>query len=131
MVTKEAQGSATEMGTFSVAMGVGNLDRGPLTPVLAMVDTGAFDSMLPASLLKGLGLEPMEREVYTLADGSAVEYETGMAWIGLGGRERYCPVVFGPENQYLLGATALEIFHLMVDPVGQQLVRRPMRGRPI
>ena len=131
MVTKKAQRSATAMGTFSVAMGVGNLDRGPLTPVSAMVDTGDFDSMLPASLLKGLGLEPMEREVFTLADGSEVEYETGMAWFGLGGRERYCPVVFGPENQYLLGATALEIFHLMVDPVGRQLVRRPMRGRPI
>ena len=131
MATKAAPQSGKDMGTFSVEIGVSNLDRGPRTPVLAMVDTGAFDSMLPASLLKGLGLEPMEREVFTLADGSEVEYETGMAWIGLGGRERYCPVVFGPENQYLLGATALEIFHLMVDPVGQQLVRRPMRGRPI
>ena len=131
MVTKEAQGSATEMGTFSVAIGVGNLDRGPLTPVSAMVDTGAFNSMLPASLLKGLGLEPMEREVYTLADGSEVEYAVGMARIALDGREWHCPVVFGPENQYLLGTTTLNCFHLMVDPAGQQLVRRPMRGRPL
>lgn len=131
MVTKEAQGSATDMGTFSVAMGVGNLDHGPLTPVSAMVDTGAFNSMLPASLLKELGLEPVEREVYELADGSEVEYAVGMARIALDGREWHCPVVFGPENQYLLGATALEIFRLMVDPAGQQLVRRPMRARPI
>ena len=143
MVTKEAQGMAagvvtkaaergsTNMGTFSVAMGVGDLDRGPLTPVVAMVDTGAFDSMLPASFLKGLGLEPLDREVFTLADGSEVEYETGTARIGLGERERPCPVAFGPEGQYLLGATTLEIFRLMVDPVDQQLVRRRMRGRPI
>ncbi len=131
MVTKAAERGSADMGTFSVTMGVGDLDRGPLTPVAAMVDTGAFNSMMPASLLKGLGLEPMEREVYTLADGSEVEYEIGAARIGLGGREWPCPVVFGPEGQYLLGATTLEIFRLMVDPVDQQLVRRPMRGRPV
>ena len=137
MVTKAApvsateQGNARDMGTFSVAMGVGALDRGPLTPVVAMVDTGAFDSMLPASFLKGLGLDPLDREVFTLADGREVEYETGTARIGLGERERPCPVAFGPEGQYLLGATTLEIFHLVVDPVGQQLIRRRMRGRAI
>ena len=30
--------------------------------------------------------------------------------------ERTCTVIFGPEGQYLLGATTLEDFDLMVDP---------------
>ena len=116
------------MGTFSVEIGVGNLDSGPLTPVSAVVDTGAFDSMFPAALLKGLGLEPTGREIYTLADGSRVECEVGRARIGLDGRELPCRVVFGPEEQYLLGATALESFHLLVDPVDRLLVQKPLYG---
>lgn len=126
MIAEKAQ--RRDMGTFSVEIGVGNLDSGPLTPVSAVVDTGAFDSMFPAALLKGLGLEPTGREVYTLADGSRVECEVGRARIGLDGRELPCRVVFGPEEQYLLGATALESFHLLVDPVDRLLVQKPLYG---
>lgn len=131
MATAKSKREATDMGTFAVEIGVGQLDGGPMTKVSALVDTGAFDSMLPASLLRRLGLEPTENETYTLADGSTVEYELGTARIGIGEREKYCQVVFGPEGQYLLGATTLEIFHLMVDPVDRQLVRKRMLGRPI
>ena len=131
MATAKSKREATDMGTFSVEIGVGNLDRGPMTRVLAVVDTGAFDTVLPVSLLQRLGLEPMESEVYTLADGSTVEYELGTARIGIDGRERHCQVVFGSEGQYLLGATTLELFHLMVDPVDERLVRKPMRARSI
>lgn len=126
MIAEKAQ--RRDMGTFSVEIGVGNRNSGPLTLVSAIVDTGAFDSMFPASLLKGLGLEPTGREIYTLADGSRVECEVGMARIGLDGRELPCRVVFGPEEQYLLGATALESFHLLVDPVDRLLVRKPLYG---
>ena len=126
MISEKAQ--RRDMGTFSVEIGVGNLDSGPLTPVSAVVDTGAFDSMFPAALLKGLGLEPTGREIYTLADGSRVECEVGRARIGLDGRELPCRVVFGPEEQYLLGATALESFHLLVDPVDRLLVQKPLYG---
>ena len=119
------------MATFSVAIGVGNLNAGPLTPVSAIVDTGAFNSMFPAALLKGLGLEPTGREAYALADGSKVEYEVGRARIGLDGREIDCPVVFGPEDQYLLGATALGFFRVLVDPEDRQLWRKPLYGQPL
>lgn len=119
------------MATFSVAIGVGNRNAGPLTPVRAIVDTGAYDSMFPASLLKGLGLEPTRREAYALADGSKVEYEVGRARIGLDGREMDCPVVFGPEDQYLLGATALANFRVLVDSEDRLLLRKPPRGQPL
>ncbi len=43
------------------------------------------------------------------------------------GRERTTQVVFGPEGVTpLLGATTLQLFHLGVDPLQEQLV--PVRG---
>ena len=129
MVTETAQQKAADRVTFSVEIGVGDLNSGPLTPVTVIVNTGVFYSVLPASLLKGLGLEPREREVYTLPDGSVVEYEVGTARIALDGREWYCQVLFGPEDRYLLGQLTLEFFHLEVEPAERKLVRRVMRGR--
>ena len=54
-----------------------------------------------------------------------------MARLGIEGHpERYCPVIFGPEDQYLVGATTLEFFNLMVDPVAGALISRVPRARP-
>ena len=132
MTTKKTEKAPPEVSTSSVEIDVGNIGNGIKVRVLAMVDTGSFNTMLPASLLRRLGLEPTEQETYTLADGNEVEYDLGEASIGIDGREWHCPVVFGPDGQYLLGATTLEIFRLMVDPVDERLVRKPpQRVRPV
>ena len=104
------------MGTFSVEIGVGNPMGGDLLPVLALVDTGATHSMMPASALDGLRLVPSRRRRFRMADGSELEYGVGAARLSIDGREEVCPVIFGGEGQYLLGATTLEIFELTVDP---------------
>ena len=104
------------MGTFRVEIGVGHPHGGDLHPVSALVDTGAGHSMMPAALLEQLGLTPLERLRFKVADGRRVEYDVADARFSIFGRERFCPVIFGPEDQYLLGATTLEIFNLMVDP---------------
>ncbi len=104
------------MGTFRVEIGVGHPHGGDLHPVSALVDTGAGHSMMPAALLEQLGLTPLERLRFKVADGRRVEYDVADARFNIFGRERFCPVIFGPEDQYLLGATTLEIFNLMVDP---------------
>ena len=119
------------MGVFKVDIGVGHPDGGDLAPVTATVDTGASHSMMPDSLLAGLGMTPIERDEYILADGSIVEYGLGLARFAVSGREFPCPVIFGPEEEYLLGATTLETFNFMADPVGKRLVRTPRRVRPI
>ena len=98
MATKAAPQSGKDMGTFSVEIGVGRLFGGALTPVEATVDTGAFHTMLPASLLAELGLSPLERRDFGVADGSVSEYGVGMARIALDGREWHCPVIFGPDS---------------------------------
>ena len=119
------------MGTFDVTIGVGNLSRRNLVEVEAAVDTGATYTTVPASLLERLSVEPQREELVQLADGSTAVWNTGQARIAYEDQEWICPVNFGPEEVYLLGATALEIFVLMADPKEQRLVRRPPRcARP-
>ena len=110
------------MSLFTVQISVGHPDGGDLHPVDAVVDTGAAHSMLPASLLDRLNIGPLQQLGFILADGSRVRYGFGMARFRIEDEERQCPVIFGPDNNYLLGATALEIFNLLVDPQGERLV---------
>ena len=108
--------------TLKVAMRVGNPDGGELLPVSAVVDAEAPHSMLPASLLAGLDIEPLEELGCILTDGSKARYGFGIARFSIGEKERPCPVIFGPEGKYLLGNTTLGIFNLAVDQAGKCLI---------
>ena len=110
------------MGTFNVEIGVGHPAGGDLFPVSAMVDTGATHSMMPQSLMTRLRIAPLRTSRYSIADGNTVEYAVADARFGIDEQVRYCPVIFGPEGEFLIGATTLEIFELIVDPMGQRLV---------
>ena len=119
------------MGLFEVQVGIGRMGNDNTAPVKALVDTGAAHSVMPESLLKGLGSSPLEYRPYVIADGSEVEYGYGIAKFALEGREFPCPVIFGSEDRFLLGATTLQIFNLMVDPAEEKLVTKPLRARTI
>ena len=110
------------MGTFRVSLKVGNLITGATETVNALVDTGATYSMIPASVLEGLGIVPARLRRFLVANGERVEYQTALAYFETGGYEGEARVVFGPEGQYLLGATALEDMLLVVDPIGKRLI---------
>ena len=119
------------MGIFHVRIGVGHPFEGELTEVLALVDTGATHTIIPDSLLKQiLHIEPIEEDVIEYADGSTERVEIGEARIGYNGRAYVCPVVFGPEDKYVLGAIALESFRLVVDPLRKELVPASFVVRP-
>ena len=111
------------MGTFSVMVGVGSPNGGDQVEIEALVDTGASDSMFPASLLENLRLEPRSRVDYTLADGTEVRFGRGQAVINIDGRDGICPVIFGPEgdDNCLIGGTTLQILMFSVDPVNEAL----------
>ena len=110
------------MGTFWQTVQVGHPTGGDLVEVEALVDTGADDSMFPQSLLSGLHLQLQRHFDYTVADGRRVSYPHGQARISIDGTAWICPVVFGPEDDALLGATTLEIFKLVADPVRKRLL---------
>ena len=115
------------MGTFSVRIQVGDLEGRQYVDVDALVDTGASDTVLPQDILLGLGITPVDRFAYSLADETIVEYDVGEARIRIDGRERTTQLVFGPEGvSPLLGATTLQLFYLGVNPIQEQLV--PVTG---
>lgn len=115
------------MGIFDVTIGVGHPEGGDLAEASALVDTGSIHTMLPAGFLEALRIRVARTGFFEIADASEVEYGYGTARISIGGDEWDCPVIFGPEGQYLVGATTLEIFGLAVDPRGERLLRRPRR----
>ena len=110
------------MGTFSVEVAVGNPASAAREVVQALVDTGATFSVMPASLLHRLGIEPTRTRRLRFANGQVEERQTGMAFFEIEGVDCEAMVVFGPEDLHLLGATTLEALLLMVDPINRQLV---------
>ena len=118
------------MGVFSTTVSIGNLEGGDHTEVHALVDTGASDSMFPASLLEQLHVRPRSRVDYVLAEGSEVTCGRGQAHITIDDRDGICPVIFGPEgdDNCLIGATTLQILMFTVDSTSETLVATT-RGR--
>lgn len=93
---------------------------------LFLVDTGATDSMAPAAQLTGIGIRPVGRTTYELADGTLHEYPFGLAQIEFMGEITAGRVIFGPnEAEPILGTTALESVGITVDPASRTLKRLP------
>ena len=115
------------MGYFSVQIYLGHpyISGGDMRPMDAVVDTGASDSVFPASLLEELHIEPEGTYPCRYANGETDVRSYGDAAIRIGERTKICPVIFGPDGHFLLGATTLGFFKLAVDPVGQELVPVP------
>lgn len=91
-----------------------------------LVDTGATESVVPASALTGIGVEPRRQREYELADGSRQQFSIATAELEVMGEIVGGTVVFGPdEAEPLLGCTALESAGLEVDPRSQTLKRLP------
>ena len=91
-----------------------------------LADTGATDTMAPASELTRAGIKPVGRLPYQLADGRVVEYDFGLAQIEFMGEITAGRVIFGPdETTPLLGVTALESTGTVIDPRTGQLKRLP------
>jgi clan AA aspartic protease len=91
-----------------------------------LVDTRATDWMAPASALKGVGIKPVGRPSYEMADGSRVECDFGLAQIEFMNEITAGRVIFGPEGvEPILGVTALESVGVVVDPANQRIRRLP------
>ena len=111
------------MGTFEARLGVGDHNGHGMRRVSVLVDTGATYTTLPASLLREeLGLAPVTSREFTLADGTLNTLPLGEARLRIGDQEWANVVAFGEEDQYLLGATSLQVFGLVADTTNHRLV---------
>ena len=114
------------MGMFQMDIEVGDPLGERVETVSALVDSGATYTMLPSSLLRELGVEPIESRTFIVADDRRIQRGFGVANVRIDGREIPSPVVFGDDNSMpLLGAVTLEIFALGIDPVHSRLIEIP------
>lgn len=114
------------MGTFGVPIEVGNQTGDDFVEIDALVDTGATYTVLAGDLLERMGVEPVDRRSFQLADEKVVDYDVGEVRLRLRGSELTILVVFAPAGTgALLGATALEVFGLGVDLINQRLMPVP------
>ena len=63
-----------------------------------LVDTGAFDSLVPRVHLEAIGLEPRGRREYVLADGKPTPLDITIAEIEFEGEVVGGTIVFGEEG---------------------------------
>lgn len=93
--------------------------------IVALADTGATLPLIPATLLKSVGIHSTGTIGVVLADGRRATRTIGDAVVAVQGASTPCRVVFGEERDAaLLGLTVLEQLGLTVDPIERRLVPR-------
>lgn len=111
------------MGVFSRTLRLTSMTGERSLAIEAMVDTGAAFSIAPTDLLNDLGVTPIDRLDFTLADGRLVTCDIGQAVATVEGKSIPTLVGFGWENALaLIGAYTLEGLRFAVDPVRGELV---------
>lgn len=95
-----------------------------------LVDTGAMDSMAPAAELRQIGIKPIGKRTYELANGQLEDYEYGLVEMVLMDEPIATQIIFGPDGtEPILGVIALESAGFIVDPKNQSL--RRLRAIPL
>ena len=92
-----------------------------------LVDSGAFHSIAPASLLQRLGIPVMGEQQFQMADGRKIRRKIGTAQFRYQERVGGATVIFGEEgDSQLLGASTLESMGLGLDPLRRELHTLPL-----
>lgn len=102
-------------------------DRRRAASVECIVDSGAIFAIVPAVVLRRIGVRADRLEEFTLADGSHVRRRMGDALFSVAGQRGASPVIFGePGDAAVIGAVTLESLGLMLDPLRRELRPLPM-----
>jgi predicted aspartyl protease len=138
MITKEANGVGRFAVEFELAnyIDVTDAERGLLDPdrvrratLRGTVDPGATRLVLPAKLVKQLGLPYRAKVKVRYANReSAVRDSVNMAFVKLLGRDGVFSAVVEPKRRTaLIGAIVLEELDFLVDCTNQRLIPRDKR----
>ena len=116
------------MGLTYIRASIANPARPRRTAKLKfLVDSGALYSVVPAAVLRRLGIKPGRSKSFILADGSEVKRSLGQDLFRLNGEEAASPVIFGAAgDSVLLGSVSLEALGLILDPLKRELRPLPM-----
>jgi predicted aspartyl protease len=116
------------MGLTSLKVEVGNpADPAVTETVEFLVDSGAIYSVVPAPILKRLGIKPVSEHEIILANGTTISRKKGIALFKYGERIGGADVIFGePDDSVLLGSFSLGALGLVLDPLRRELKPLPM-----
>ena len=116
------------MGLTVLEIEVGNPAKPDVTEKIEfLIDSGAIYSVVPASVLKRLGIKPLAEQQFRLANGQKVLRKKGGAVFKYGKRVGVADVIFGQKgDSNLLGAFTLEALGLSLDPLRRELKPLPM-----
>jgi len=116
-----------DMGTFREKIKITNPEEPKKSvEIECVVDTGATYTWIPLDILEKIGLVPVFKRKFKIADGSVIERPMAEVLISLRGETIHTLVAFGDAgSEPLVGAVTLEEFGLTVDPVNKTLVPVP------
>jgi predicted aspartyl protease len=116
------------MGLTVLKVGVANVAAPDVTRELEfLVDSGAIYSVVPTPVLEELGIKPLVKQEFRLANGDAIQRWKGGAVFRYKDRIGVADVIFGEEgDSRLLGAFTLEALGLALDPLRRELLPIPM-----
>ena len=87
------------MGMVEVQMEIANPQRMELrAAVTLLADTGATYSMVPRRVLEQIGIAPLERVEFEVADGRRIQRDIGEATFFWNGKGRTLLVIFGDDS---------------------------------
>jgi aspartyl protease family protein len=97
-----------------------------------LVDSGAAYSVVPAAVLRRIGVKPRSRCRFIFADGSTVTRRMGEALFRFNHHEGTSSVIFGQRgDSTLLGSVSLEVLGFILDPLKRELRPLPMMLAPV
>ena len=116
------------MGLTVLAVEVGNPANPEVTEKIEfLIDSGAIYSVVPTPILEKLGIKPLTKQEFRLADGAKIARKKGIALFKYKDRIGGADVIFGEEgDSVLLGAFTLEALGLSLDPLRRELRQLPM-----
>jgi clan AA aspartic protease len=109
------------MGYVKVKAIVGDAHKRKVMEVVFLVNTSSFYPVIPPSIAKELGIEPLAKTEVVLADGRRVGINVSLAFFKVLDREGIFPVIIMDSPEPLLGVVVLEGLGIRVDPATGKL----------
>lgn len=108
---------------FDATLTVYSPDGSRCREIVAPVDTRSFHSVIPAEILRELGIEPVIESRFNFRDGSILKLPIGLARVALPGKTGHSQVAFGDDpRQTVIGSLTLTELALAADPEHERFV---------
>ena len=108
---------------FDATLTVYSPDGSRCREIVAPVDTRSFHSVIPAEILRELGIEPVIESVFNFRDGSIGKLPIGLARVTLPGKTGHSKSLSAKDpRQTVIGSLTLTELALAADPEHERFV---------